>query len=100
MPRLTTIHRVPAHHEGVWSLAWVPGGSGSQLLTGSVDERVKLWEDKSDSLAEVHAYSGYALGVVSVTAHPRCPQTAGAIALSVCSNTLHALERWITATLL
>mmetsp|Transcript_11145 Transcript_11145/g.19485 ORF Transcript_11145/g.19485 Transcript_11145/m.19485 type:complete len:317 (-) Transcript_11145:706-1656(-) len=64
MPRLTTIHNVDAHDEGVWSAAWVP--HSTKLLTGSLDESVKSWEEGQDSLAFKHCYQGHSLGVVSV----------------------------------
>ncbi len=62
--RLTTLHKTVAHEEGVWSTAWVPGSS--KLLSGSVDESVKVWEDAADGLRFVHTYQGHTLGVVSV----------------------------------
>lgn len=64
MPRLTTLHRVEAHDDGVWSASWVP--NTNRLLTGSVDESVKVWEDTADNLKFVHTYQGHTLGVVSV----------------------------------
>lgn len=62
--RLTTLHKCAAHDEGAWSVAWVPGSN--KLLTGSVDESVKVWEDKPDGIGFVHTYQGHTLGVVSV----------------------------------
>lgn len=62
--RLTTLHKASAHDEGVWSSTWVPGTN--KLLTGSVDEMVKVWEDTADGLKFVHSYQGHTLGVVSV----------------------------------
>jgi WD repeat-containing protein 61 len=62
--RLTTLHKTVAHEEGVWSTAWIPGGN--RLLSGSVDESVKVWEDQPDGLRFVHTYHGHTLGVVSV----------------------------------
>lgn len=63
--RLTTLRKQgQAHEEGVWSCAWVPGSD--QLLTGSLDETVKVWEDEADSLSMGHTYTGHTLGVVSV----------------------------------
>ena len=65
MVRLDLLHRKSdAHEEGVWSSAWVPGRN--LLLTGSVDESVKVWEDASDQIKMVHTYQGHVLGVVSV----------------------------------
>ncbi|MEW5297899.1 MAG: hypothetical protein WDW38_003805 [Sanguina aurantia] len=62
--RLSTLHKVAAHDEGIWSAAWIPGTS--QLLTGSVDEKVKVWEETQEGLRMVHTYEGHTLGVVSV----------------------------------
>lgn len=62
--RLTTLHKVVAHDEGAWSCAWVPGSN--RLLTASVDESVKVWEDTPEGLKFQHTYQGHSLGVVSV----------------------------------
>lgn len=63
--RLTTLHKTSAHEEGCWSCAWIPGTA--RLLTGSVDESVKVWEDTPDGqLKFEHTYQGHTLGVVSV----------------------------------
>lgn len=61
---MSTLHKVAAHDEGIWSAAWIPGTS--QLLTGSVDEKVKVWEETQEGLRMVHTYEGHTLGVVSV----------------------------------
>lgn len=64
MPRITTLQRQgDAHDEGVWSAAWVP--NSAKLLTGSVDETVKVW-DTADTLKFEHTYQGHTLGVISV----------------------------------
>lgn len=64
MPRLTTIHRTEAHEQGVWSATWIP--NSSKLMTGSVDESVKVWEESPDAFKFVHNYQGHTLGVISV----------------------------------
>lgn len=67
--RLTTLHKaVGAHDDGVWAAAWVPGSN--KLLTGSVDESVKSWEEAPDSLKMAHHYTGHTLGVVSLAVDP------------------------------
>ena len=62
--RLTTLYKTIAHDDGVWSVAWVP--ESNRLLTASVDESVKVWEDTSEGLKFNHTYQGHSLGVVSV----------------------------------
>ncbi|KAF8059673.1 VIP3 [Scenedesmus sp. PABB004] len=64
MPRATTLAKTGAHEEGVWAVAWLPGAHS--LLTGSVDESVKLWSAADDKLACGHTYTGQALGVISL----------------------------------
>jgi WD repeat-containing protein 61 len=68
MVRATTLQKVAAHEEGVWAVAWLP--NSSQLLTGSVDESVKLWSLSESSLEPAHAYTGHALGVISLDVEP------------------------------
>ncbi|XP_030551949.1 WD repeat-containing protein VIP3 [Rhodamnia argentea] len=59
-----------AHDESVWATAWVPATEArpALLLTGSLDETVKLW--RPDELALERTNAGHFLGVVSVAAHP------------------------------
>ncbi|KAF5186169.1 Wd repeat-containing protein [Thalictrum thalictroides] len=59
-----------AHEESVWAVTWVPAtdSRGALLLTGSLDETVKLW--RSDELVLQGTNTGHCLGVVSVAAHP------------------------------
>lgn len=60
-----------AHDESIWASAWVPATDNrpALLLTGSLDETVRLW--RTDELSPVAPPSGgHALGVVSVAAHP------------------------------
>lgn len=77
MVRAQTLHKVAAHDEGVWAVAWLP--NNTQLLTGSVDESVKLWnvidakdakDGKEARLETAHAYTGHALGVISLDVSP------------------------------
>jgi WD repeat-containing protein 61 len=75
MVRATTLQKVAAHDEGVWAVAWLP--DSTQLLTGSVDESVKLWNLSENSLEASHAYTGNALGVISLDVEP-----SGAYAVS------------------
>ncbi|GLJ49574.1 hypothetical protein SUGI_1051400 [Cryptomeria japonica] len=66
-----------AHGESIWAVTWVPGTDSSPplLLSGSVDESVKIW--RGDELEEEACNTGHSLGVVAVAAHP-----AGSIAAS------------------
>ncbi|KAL4202243.1 hypothetical protein AMTRI_Chr02g220120 [Amborella trichopoda] len=59
-----------AHDESIWGLAWVPATETrpARLLTGSLDETVKLWS--TDDLSCEGSLSGHCLGVISVAAHP------------------------------
>ncbi|KAJ0976439.1 hypothetical protein J5N97_018404 [Dioscorea zingiberensis] len=60
-----------AHDESIWTAAWAPatGDRSALLLTGSLDETVRVWS--SDSLTPVGSPSGgHALGVVAVATHP------------------------------
>ncbi|PSC74984.1 WD repeat-containing 61 [Micractinium conductrix] len=54
-----------AHDDSVWGCAWSPAGV-STLVTGSVDESVKLWSEAGDSLEQKHHLVGLSLGVVGV----------------------------------
>ncbi|KAL6496475.1 WD repeat-containing protein vip3 [Orobanche gracilis] len=59
-----------AHDDSVWTAAWVPAteASGPLLLTGSLDETVRLWDPEGPE--KVQTNTGHCLGVVSVAAHP------------------------------
>lgn len=59
-----------AHDESVWAATWVPATTTrpALLLTGSLDETVKLW--KPDELHLERTNTGHCLGVVAVAAHP------------------------------
>ncbi|KAL4563795.1 hypothetical protein LXL04_027841 [Taraxacum kok-saghyz] len=59
-----------SHQDCVWACTWVPATDKSPglLLTGSLDETVKLWNPEDLSL--VRTNTGHCLGVVSVAAHP------------------------------
>ncbi|KAG6421095.1 hypothetical protein SASPL_117644 [Salvia splendens] len=59
-----------AHDDSIWAAAWVPptDDSGPLLLTGSLDETVRLWN--SNGPDKLQTNTGHCLGVVSVAAHP------------------------------
>ncbi len=88
--RLTRELRVEdAHDDAIWCCAWVPGNGphGGDLITGSVDEAVKVWRPPPAGggesgttgaapdaaaapppLEPLHTYVGHTLGAVSVAA--------------------------------
>lgn len=59
-----------AHDDSVWAATWVPATEtrSALLLTGSLDETVRLWS--SDELVLERTNTGHCLGVASVAAHP------------------------------
>ena len=51
--RLSLLHRLEnAHEDSVWAAAWAP--TSNTLVTGSVDESVKLWQESADGLEQKH----------------------------------------------
>lgn len=67
--RLTLSHKKEdAHDDAIWCSTWVPNSSA--LISGSVDESVKIWtildEQQPEVMEESHTYVGHTLGVVSV----------------------------------
>jgi WD40 repeat protein len=57
-----------AHDDGVWACCWVP--ASKSVLTGAVDETVKLWSSKEEGLTlekTFHGQAGHTLGVISVS---------------------------------
>ncbi|XP_057540130.1 WD repeat-containing protein VIP3 [Amaranthus tricolor] len=61
-----------AHDDSIWAATWVPASESrpfSLLLTGSLDETVRLWKADDDVVLE-RSNTGHSLGVVSVAAHP------------------------------
>ncbi|KAK4483672.1 hypothetical protein RD792_010877 [Penstemon davidsonii] len=60
-----------AHDDSIWTAAWVPpvdDSSEALLLTGSLDETVRLWNPEGPEKLQTN--TGHCLGVVSVAAHP------------------------------
>lgn len=60
-----------AHDDSIWACTWVPSTDRrpSLLLTGSLDETVRLW-DPEELKPVGEKNTGHCLGVVSVAAHP------------------------------
>ena len=51
--RLSLLQRQEqAHEDSVWAVAWSP--ASNTLVTGSVDESVKLWQEAEDTLEQRH----------------------------------------------
>uniref|UniRef100_A0A1D1YZ94 WD repeat-containing protein 61 n=2 Tax=Anthurium amnicola TaxID=1678845 RepID=A0A1D1YZ94_9ARAE len=61
-----------AHDDSIWACAWVPATDHrpALLLTGSLDETVRLWRPDALDPAWPSPSTGHCLGVVSVAAHP------------------------------
>lgn len=59
-----------AHTDNIWAACWcaVPGHA-EQLVTGSVDETVKLWTEEGGQLTNTRTLPDQTLGVVSTAAH-------------------------------
>lgn len=83
------IHKTEnAHEDSIWTCAWGcpkkkndaqpdnedsrdsvrsrDGETTEYIVTGSVDDAVKIWENKDGNLILKHTLLGHALGVVSV----------------------------------
>ena len=69
--RLSLLHKLDAaHDDSVWAAAWAPGSN--TLVTGSVDETVKLWGEEGDALTQQHhLVRGGAAGAWAVAAGRR-----------------------------
>eukprot|EP00124_Ichthyophonus_hoferi_P002128 Ihof_evm11s133 gene=Ihof_evmTU11s133 len=52
-----------AHEDSVWGVVWV---SKDKILTGSVDETIKVWDCDEESPTCTNTLQGHELGVVSV----------------------------------
>ncbi|KAL3532657.1 hypothetical protein ACH5RR_006178 [Cinchona calisaya] len=88
-----------AHDDSIWTATWVPATDDSPplLLTGSLDETVRLWDPDSEKCLQTN--TGHCLGVVSVAAHPSGRMAASASIDSfirvfdvVTNNTISTLE--------
>ncbi|EGD72761.1 hypothetical protein PTSG_04491 [Salpingoeca rosetta] len=54
-----------AHDDGIWTIAWSKDGSNT-ILSGSVDDTVKVWRWDHTQLELRHRFEGHNLGVLSV----------------------------------
>ncbi|KAL9239876.1 hypothetical protein vseg_014155 [Gypsophila vaccaria] len=74
--KLAGLKSVEASHEdSIWATAWVPPSetrAHAVLLTGGLDEAVKLWRTgpTDDELVHERTNVGHSLGVVSLASHP------------------------------
>lgn len=69
--RVQLVHKVEdAHEDSVWTVSWTTCNNATFLVTGSVDETVKVWKESQaedeHQLEHVHTLSGVSLGAVSV----------------------------------
>ncbi|PAA46908.1 hypothetical protein BOX15_Mlig019646g1, partial [Macrostomum lignano] len=55
-----------AHDESIWSVAWAKPDRTDFLVTGSLDDRVKVWRWSVDHCELLHTLEGHHLGVISV----------------------------------
>ncbi|CAI5952715.1 unnamed protein product [Closterium sp. NIES-64] len=82
MPKISPIKQLAdAHDDGIWAAAWAPPTDArpqAVLLTGSVDESVRVWA--GDDLTAARTNSGHTLGVVALAA---CPTTSRAASSSL-----------------
>ncbi|CAI5526229.1 unnamed protein product [Closterium sp. Naga37s-1] len=82
MPKISPIKQLAdAHDDGIWAAAWAPPTDArpqAVLLTGSVDESVRVWA--GDDLTAARTNSGHTLGVVAIAA---CPTTSRAASSSL-----------------
>ena len=67
-----------AHEDGIWALSW--SERSDRIMTGSVDESVKVW--RASTLEHMHTCTGHGLGVVSVAADPVSDSTIPLVVLS------------------
>lgn len=93
-----------AHEDSVWTAAWAP--DGSTLVTGSVDESVKLWNEAGDTLEQKHQLVG---GLPSSSKGPEhrsqrqsyfrrpCPSALAKRPLPCACSVQHILARMISS---
>ena len=87
-----------SHEDGIWSVEWT---SKNQIITGSVDETVKVWnpkvvpptdeQERRVELQQAKSFEGHTLGVISAI-----PNSAGDILY--CSSLDSTIRVWDLAT--
>ncbi|KAJ1558922.1 WD repeat-containing protein 61 [Nowakowskiella sp. JEL0078] len=55
-----------AHEDGIWAVVWTK--RTNKIITGSIDDKLKVWN--GDSLSLLQTLEGHQLGVVSVDVNP------------------------------
>ncbi|KAA3671149.1 WD repeat-containing protein 61, partial [Paragonimus westermani] len=57
-----------AHEDGIWCCAWGRSENGDvdYVMTGSLDNGLKVWKWVNDHLESLHSCEGHRLGVISV----------------------------------
>jgi WD repeat-containing protein 61 len=57
-----------AHEDGIWCCAWsrFEKENTDIIVSGSVDDKIKIWSWSRDNLELRHTCEGHQLGVVSV----------------------------------
>lgn len=62
-----------AHEDGIWAGAWTKSlKDGSEhIISGSIDDKVKIWSWYKERLELKHTCTGHRLGIVSVDVNPQ-----------------------------
>ena len=62
-----------AHEDGIWAGAWTKSlKDGSEhIISGSIDDKVKIWSWYKEKLELKYTCTGHRLGVVSVDVNPQ-----------------------------
>lgn len=62
-----------AHEDGIWAGAWTKSlRDGSEyIISGSIDDKVKIWSWYKEKLELKYTCTGHRLGVVSVDVNPQ-----------------------------
>jgi hypothetical protein len=90
--RLSLLQRLEdAHDDSVWAAAWAP--NSNTLVTGSVDESVKLWQESGDTLEQQHHLVSIH-AALSVTPAPRALSTCRSPVLALMLAAAGGLVAW------
>lgn len=90
-PQYRAYHSVEkAHGDSAWGCTWVADG---RVVTGSVDERVKVWREEEKEYTPEFEFEGHNMGVVALAADPT--QTVVAVSSMDCVVRLWNVESGI-----